>query len=305
MKLLVHLAVILLLAGICLGEEPGQGGPRLEIAGVYGILEQDRPSFITVSLVNNASAHEVPPDANQSHALDITAELRSSDDRIAVLSGPQAAGTLAPGENRSVKFTARAEGTQKGIYPLTVRLAYSRLTEVVASGDERLPSIVFRYQDIIQELPLTVSVMRGPDIRLESVEGAAIPGKEADLWLVYANRGDMASPEFQVRVRARDPFRQVESEIVPIKIDPGGTATTKLVVYTDENATPGDYPLPCSIIYPSDAARNEDGGLVVWVQGDTLSGLLLPGMALILLAAGLLAAGRYRGRGRQRQRRRR
>ena len=39
--------------------------------------------------------------------------------RIKVLSGPQVAGSLAPGENRTLEFMVRSEDADVGIYPRT------------------------------------------------------------------------------------------------------------------------------------------------------------------------------------------
>ena len=67
----------------------------------------------------------------------------SSDDRIKILSGQQNAGLLAAGENATVQFMAQAEGAALGIYPLQLRLNYSRLSQVTASGEREHSQFCF------------------------------------------------------------------------------------------------------------------------------------------------------------------
>ena len=114
-------------------------------------------------------------------ASSITAGLESSNDRIRVLSGIQMAGTLAPGENETVQFMAQTELADVGIYPLQLRLNYSRLSKVTAEGVDSAPDLVFSYEEVSFEIPLQVKVIRGPKIELKEVTGEATAGKEATL----------------------------------------------------------------------------------------------------------------------------
>jgi len=111
-SILLPLALLLLLqAGLSLGEDGTAKGPHLQISSVYGHLEESRPSSIFVVLQNNASP--LKPDEqgfSKESARSIVAELSSSDDRIKIFSGPQNAGLLAAGENATVQFMAQAEG---------------------------------------------------------------------------------------------------------------------------------------------------------------------------------------------------
>ena len=130
MKALATLVVLFLLAVSCHGSDASGDDPRLEVASVSGKLEIDRPSVIVVELFNNET-YNASTDG-KSDALDVkrakanasavVAELSSPDESLSVLSGPQEAGTLAPGMKRYIRFAALAKGAQKGIYPLQLSL---------------------------------------------------------------------------------------------------------------------------------------------------------------------------------------
>ena len=116
MKALAVLLIILL-ATISGGtDNPGGNGPQLEISSVSGNLEQERDSALIVLLYNNASYLAEAEKTNQrsEDARAIVAELKASDDRINVLSGPQVAGSLAPGENRTVRVHGSVRGCRRG-----------------------------------------------------------------------------------------------------------------------------------------------------------------------------------------------
>ncbi len=136
---ILGIALILFLSTIISvhAEDQRAGEPHLEASSIYGSLEMDRTSTISIVLHNNATPLEMPEelDLNKADASSITAELESSDDRIRVLSGIQMAGTLAPGENETVQFMAQTESADVGIYPLQLRLNYSRLSKVTIRGD--------------------------------------------------------------------------------------------------------------------------------------------------------------------------
>ena len=119
----------------------------------------------------------IEPGFNKENARSIVAELSSSDDRIKIISGPQMAGLLAAGENATVQFMALADGAALGIYPLQLRLNYSRLSQVTASGGESTPNFVFTYEKASLELPLQAKVVLGPKIELEGLEGETLPGQ--------------------------------------------------------------------------------------------------------------------------------
>jgi len=306
MKALAVLVVLLLVAISGRGADKGEDGPHLEISSVLGHLEQNRPSALTIELRNNASALAKGAgfDAKKRDADGIVALLQSGDDRIKVLSGPQGAGTLAPGENRSLEFTALAEGADVGIYPLQLCLNYSWLSQVTVSGDENLPDVVFQYEDDAHKVPLQAKVVQGPKLQLEELKGEAFPGEESELQLLLTNRGDEPALDLQVEAYPQMPFSSVETGKEPTRIDPDDFAVMKLKVLTEDNATPGNYALPCQIIYKDGDKRKDDLAVLVSVQRRWPLGWLLSGAVLLLLLAGVFLGTRKYLSGRRRTPRR-
>ena len=283
------------------GEDQHAGEPHLEASSIYGSLEMDRAATISIVLHNNASPLVVPEelDLKKADACSITAELESSDDRIRVLSGIQMAGTLAPGENETVQFMAQNELADVGIYPLQLRINYSRLSKVTAEGVDSAPDLVFSYEEVSQEIPLQVKVVRGPKIELKEVTGEATVGREANLELDILNSGDEPANDMHVEARPLPPFLRVENEKGDVDLDPGSTYLVKLLVFTDENATPGYSPLPVKISYrdpvqSGQMIQDQDLALLVMVpkNASPITWLLLPAGLLLLL----LLAGGYYGR---------
>ena len=180
----VFLLLLLLQAGFSASTDDSPAeGPHLQISSIYGNLEVSRPSSIFVVLQNNALPVEEPDELgfNKENASSIVAQLRSSDDRIKIFSGRQNAGLLGARENATVQFMALAEGVPLGVYPLQLRLNYSRLSQVTASGRERTPNFVFNYEKASIELPLQAKVVLGPKIKLEELDGETLPGIESSL----------------------------------------------------------------------------------------------------------------------------
>ena len=213
---ILGVALYLLLLTILPGcaEDQRAEGPHLEVSAIRGALEMDRPTTFAIVLLNNASPPEGPEelDLNKANASSITAEVVCSDDRIRVLSGPQMAGSLGPGEDKTVQFMADTEAADVGIYPLQLRLSYSRLSQVTASGEEDSPDIVFSYEEVSLEIPLPIKVVRGPRIELKEVKGEAIRGKESSLELSIVNNGDEPALDLRVETRSMPPFLRVENE---------------------------------------------------------------------------------------------
>lgn len=290
---ILGVALYLLLLTIVPGcaEDQWAEGPHLEVSAIRGALEMKRPTTIAIVLFNNASPSEGPNelDLNKADASSITAELESSDDRIRVISGPQMAGSLGPGEDKTVQFMAQTEAADVGIYPLQLRLSYSRLSQVTASGEGEAPDIVFSYNEVSLEEPLQVKVVLGPWIELKELKGEAIRGKEASLELSIVNNGDEPAHDLRVETRSMPPFLRVENENEQVNLDPGGLYQVKLLIFTDENATPGYSPLPVKISYlDSDeiGQRSQDLALLVMVHNE--SSLTWPlSLAGLLLLAGV------------------
>lgn len=308
MKALATLVVLFLLAVSCRASDVSGDGPHLEVVSITGKLEIDRPSVIVIELCNNATNGAAASD-KESAALDLEkakanasaleAELSSPDDSINVLSGPQEAGTLAPGWKRSIRFTALAKGAQKGVYPLQLSLRFSQLVQVTSTGDDSLPDVVFDYRNTKQELPIQVDVVQGPKPQLEEIKGNAAPGKEAELELILANRGDEPANDLQIETNPFPPFDEAQSLPEMMLIEPDGRSTAKLRVHVDEDAAPKYYPLPCRISYrngENGERRSEDLAVLILVQKDWLlggfSGLILSAGGLLLLVGGYLGGKR-------------
>jgi len=275
--------------------------PHLQISSIFGNLEESRPSSIFIVLKNNATPSK-KLDANgpnKTNASSIAAELFSPDDRIKIFSGPQMAGSLAAGENATVQFMALAEGTALGIYPLQLRLNYSRLSQVTASGEGSIPNVVFAYESISIELPLQVEVVRGPKIEVEELGGETLPGIESNLQLVLVNRGDEPALDLQVQARPSPPFLMVENGKEQASIAPGESAPLSLSVFTDEDATSGYYVLPCMISYRDEQdgeRRSQELAVLVFVGEDAFSSWLhlgVAGLILLLLAGGFWGLKRF------------
>jgi hypothetical protein len=304
--LLLFFLLFMLPAGSSAGTGEPAEGPHLQIESVHGNLEIDRPSSIFVVLQNNASLR-VEPDPllllglHKANARSIVAELSSSDDRIKILSGPQTAGLLAGGENATVQFMAHAEGVPMGIYPLQLRLNYSRLSGVTASGDESLPYFVFSYEIVSMDMPMQAKVVLGPKIEVEELKGEAVPGRESNLELILVNRGDESALELQMQARPSPPFLMVENGNEQTDIAPQESAALSLTVFAEENLTPGYYALPGRITYrdgQEEQERSQDLTLLVLVGEDSSSSwhyLGGAGLVLLLLAGGFLGLRRFMG----------
>ncbi|MEI8003496.1 MAG: hypothetical protein WCG94_04105, partial [Methanothrix sp.] len=212
---------------------------------------------------------------------------------------------LAAGENATVQFMVMAEGVPLGIYPLQLRLNYSRLSRVTASGRESSPNFVFAYEKASIELPLQAKVVLGPKIELEELEGETLPGRESSRQLVLVNRGDEAALDLQMQACPSPPFLMVENGNEQASLAPGESATQSLSIFTDENATSGYYALPCTISYRDGQDgmwRSQELAALVYVGEDADSLWLylgMAGMVLLLLAGSLwglkrLLSGRRR-----------
>jgi hypothetical protein len=230
----------------------------------------------------------------------IAAELRSSDDKIRVISSPQVAGSLLPGENRSLEFTALAEGAQAGIYPLEIILSYSRLSQMRTSGDEKMPDVLFEYENSTQKIPLEAKVIVGPKIRLEEMRGKAYPGKVSELEILLVNQGDAAANDLQIDASPQTPFENAEITGAEQRLEPKASTRVHLKVLADANSTPGNYALPFTIFYrdaglPRDGGpRSEEMAALVPIQRDSIYGwLIMPLAGALLLIGGYVVIRKY------------
>jgi hypothetical protein len=277
------------------GAEPVQSGSFLEVTSVSGALETDKQSILAIEIRNIAPVEEEAAlGLQKGEAIGITAELRSSDDKIRVLSSPQVAGSILPGENRSLEFTALAEGAQAGIYPLELILSYSRLSQVQTSGNPMMPDVLFEYENSTQKMPLEAKVIIGPKIRLEEVRGKAYPGEVSDLEIIFENQGDAAANDLRILARPQTPFENAKITGAEQRLEPKASTRVQLRVLADANSTPGNYALPFTIFYrdgglPRDGgSRSEEMAALVSIQRDSISEWLI-----MLLAGALLLIGGY------------
>jgi hypothetical protein len=280
-------------------------GPHLMISSVQGRLEMERPSSLFIEIRNNAApAAGQGMEAGKALAYGIEAELKGNDDRIEVISGPQLAGSLGPGENRTLAFVALAHGGAVGVYPLELHLSYSLLSEVAISGDESMPEVKFVYEKAAQNLDLEARAVLGPRIEVAEVRGGTYPGRESDVEVVLANHGDEPALEVQLLASSHWPLNVTGIEEGKESLDPKASASWRLAVYADPNAAPALYALPCNLTYrDADIKRREDLAVLVSVVGDSWWRFAPYALALIVLAgAGLVLQRRLQtARGRRRR----
>jgi hypothetical protein len=293
MKWLLILLLFVLMGISVRGAETVQSGSFLEVSSVSGALEVNKPSILAIEIRNIAPLEEEAAlGLQKGKAIGIAAELRSSDDRIRVLSSPQVAGSLSPGENRSLEFTALAEGAQAGIYPLELILSYSRLSQVLTSGDAKMPDFLFEYENSTQTMPLEAKVIIGPKIRLEEVKGKAYPGKVSEMEILFVNQGDAAANDLRILARPQNPFEKAEITSVEERLEPKASTRVQLRVLADANSTPGNYLLPFTIFYrdgglPGDGGlRSEEMAALISIQRDSIYGWLIMPLAGALLLIG-------------------
>lgn len=305
-KPLVLLILLLVFAFTASGSgeaAPAEDGPHLIVSQVSGNLEMGRAGAIAVELKNNISA-AVPSSSilgTKGSCLGIVAELRSKDERIKVISAPQLAGSIAPGENMSLEFVARADQDMgAGIYPMELFLSYRRLSEVKSVGD--IPDVLFRYENVEEVLPVDAKVRFGPKIRLE-VSGTAPPGAKADLTIVFANMGDEPISDLQAWLHPQDPFRPLSGMADLGGIEPGGSVSARFAVLTN-NTDKGYYALPCRLSYVYGSSSHiEELAAIVEVKENSWNSMAVPVAAALLLAAAIYMGTKIRG-GRKRLRRR-
>ncbi|MDM7935662.1 MAG: hypothetical protein QUS08_09775 [Methanothrix sp.] len=277
MKALVALALLLVIC--CRGEDLVEG-PDIALESVSGGLDLGRPSMLYIEIANRASG-SMNEHAGSGDAIGIKAELLSRDDRIRVLSGQQPAGSLTPGERRTLQFQVLAEGVSPGIYPLQLRLSYSYLSSV---GLET-PGIAFEYRDALREIPIEARVLIGARIELEGIRGVAVAGEEAELRASFANRGESPASGLMIEAIPHPPFKSIRVEGLPESIYPGRSEEVKLSVLTEEDTEQGYYAIPCRIHYKDGGERKEEIALLVEVAGRW------PPLWLLLAAGALILAG--------------
>jgi len=294
-KLVLPWRIWLLIALLLIAVIPAQSappGPALIVSIGQGKLSTGQEASIWLRIDNSAEA-SAPEEGllsglhqEKNEALAVTAEIKSLEGRIKILSGPQVAGSIATGENRSVEFEALAkEETGTGVYPMEVTLTYSTISEIEASGDPNLPDISFKRSTSSLDLPVEVQVVEGPKIYVEGSRGSLRPGEEASIELLLANSGDEIAKGLKVSTYPQPPFN-CSSETASLgDLDPGSSTSFKATLESDTNATPGDYALPYSITYLADGKTREvKSAALVTLEGESwIRHLWLPTIAVLAL----------------------
>jgi len=267
-------------------------GPALIVSIGQGKLSSGQEASIWLRIDNTAEAH-APEDGllsglhqEKNEALAVTAELKSLEDRIKILSGPQVAGSIAPGENRSVEFEALAkEETSAGVYPMEVTLTYSTLSEIEALGDPHLPDISFKRSASSLDLPVEIQVIEGPKVYIEGSRGSIRPGEEASVELTLANRGDEIARGLRASIYPQPPFNCSAEPTSLGDLYPGSSTSFKVTLEPDINATPGDYALSCSITFLTEGKTRElkSATLVTIERKPWIRHLWLPAIAVLTL----------------------
>jgi hypothetical protein len=303
--LFVFLFMLVLVVGQSFTPALAADGPDIIVSSVSSNLEKGRPSTVLIELLNNESGRSMDNEleAESSKALGIMAQLISRDERIKILSDRQVAGSLAPGQNRSLLFTAQPiKDAGTGIYPLELLVSYSNLTDIKMSESQ---DIIFVYGNATKTMPIEASVALGPNIVVEEVKGKTTPGKESELEIVIANRGDQPAKNVKILLEAKSFFLISAFDSVLGDIGPGGSALSKIRIMALENLSQGNYILPGQIIYTvNDFIRKEDTAVLVEVSNQFWpDGFLMPALAVTLLAAGFVVAAKMYPRSKKRRKR--
>lgn len=284
-----------------LKEEGSGNSPILQISEIWGSFEQGQPSSIFIILKNNQTPADIPDDSglDRADARSIRAELTSVDDSIKILSGTQMAGLLSPGENVTLQFVAIAEGVPPGVYSFHLLLNYSWLDQVTASNDDGAPNFVFGYDEKTMDLPIQAEVVREQKIEISVSEddlfSQMLSGKDEMLQMVLTNRGEQTIENLSLKARPVYPFMMIENNPQLLSMASKESAEMSLMAFTDENATPGYYALPCHITYESMQAdktklmRSQEGSVMVYVGKRSCPSWLFLGTAAglpILLVSG-------------------
>jgi hypothetical protein len=286
--------------------------PHLIAHSVNGTLQIETPGAILIEIKNDAFASEISPNewgqqvpiwlqgsyfANATDAIGITAELRPRDSRIKMLSGPQLGGSLASGRNQTLKFNALTEElAEPGVYAVDLIVTYRKLSNVTTSGDPVKAYVVFKYQNISQEIPLSINVIQGPRLLIDEVKDNVHPGKESVLNLVFVNSGDSSASDIRIQVVPQPPFSSDDGSVVLGSLEPGHFGTARFRIKTENETIPGEYALLFSVIYLDKVdVRNDELTAIVTVNHLSSLGSMQISVAagFVLLAALIAVMRRY------------
>jgi hypothetical protein len=300
-----------------------QSGPHLIISSINGTLEIDRPGTIWFDIKNdanasavgqNASVQRFPPwlqpgyGTNVSNAIGVSVELLPKDAMFEMLTGPQLAGSLESGKNRTAGFNLRTDGTAvPGVYPVDLLVTYRRLSEVQTSGDPEQPDVAFQYANVSETIPEEVNVVQGPRILVDEVKDGVLAGKESELNLILVNSGDLPATNLRAKILPQPPFGSSDRSLLLGNLDPGHSASAKFRIKTENATVPDIYSLQISVDYlDGKILRKEELAALVPVKSQSETGsMLAPAtIALVLISAAYVLARKYQGRFRRKRKRR-
>ncbi|VVB63016.1 Uncharacterised protein [uncultured archaeon] len=299
-----------------------QSGPHLIVSSINGTLEIDRPGTIWFDIKNDANSSAVGQNAsgqrfpawlqpgygtNVSDAMGVSAELLPKDAVFEILTGPQLAGSLKGGKNRTVEFNLRTDDTAvPGVYPVDLLVTYRRLSEVQTSGDPEQPDATFQYANVSETIPGEVNVVQGPRILVDEVKDSVLADKESELNLILKNGGDLPATDLRAKILSEAPFNSDDGSLLLGNLDPGHSASAKFRIKTENGTVPGVYALQIGADYLDDKTlrREELAGLVpVKSQSETWSMLSPVAGALVLISAAYVIARTYQGKFRRKRKR--
>ncbi|NPV63116.1 MAG: hypothetical protein HPY61_10910 [Methanotrichaceae archaeon] len=303
MRVLALAVILVLLASPAMPQE--SPGPKLEISSWNGQLQSGRTGTLSLEIANNGSvqAFSGSPEALSSwlkdaggRAFAVQADLESADERIEILSGPQPAGSIDPGERREMKFAARAiEEAGPGVYPLQLTLSYQELSQVDSSGQP--PDVAFEYREQSLEIPLQVEVAKGPRLEIEA-GGDLRPGAHGQVEVSILNRGDRKAENASFWPISQPPLLYDGAVVVLGDLDPGASGRAKLELSVEEDAPSGYYALPCTVECLS-AGRLQTERMAALIEVNDRSWtsyLWLPALGLLLACGLYVAVSKRRGK---------
>ncbi len=291
-----------------------QSGPHLIISSINGTLEIDRPGTIWFDIKNDANASAVGQNAsgqrfpawlqpgygtNVSDAIGVSVELLPKDAMFEMLTGPQLAGSLESGKNRTVEFNLRTGGTAvPGVYPVDLLVTYRRLSGVQTSGDPEQPDVAFQYANVSETIPEEVNVVQGPRILVDEVKDGVPAGTESELNLILANSGDLPATNLRAKILSKAPFSSAEGALLLGSLAPGHSALAKFMVKTENTTVPDTYALQISVDYlDGKTLQKEELAAIVPVKSQSETGSVLAPAAgaLVLISAAYVLARKYQG----------
>lgn len=315
---------ILILVMIILSEgadyTSSQSGPHLIVSSITGTLEIDRLGTIWFDIKNDANASTVEQNVsgqrflaflqkgygtNISDAVGVSAELLPKDARFEMLTGPQIAGSIESGKNRTVGFNLRTDSTAvPGIYPVDLLVTYRRLSEVQTSGDPEQPDMAFQYANVSETIPGEVNVVQGPRILVEEVKDGILTGKESELNLILVNSGDLPATDLRAKILYEAPFTSGDGSLLLGNLDPGNSVSVKFRIRTENETPPGIYALQIGVDYrDGETLREEEMAAIVPVKSQSETGSMLVPVAwvLVLLSTAYIVVRTYQGRFRRKR----